>query len=66
MDKDIIIEILTNLYSRTLDDNQEDIEFITKWVMKRHCALLGILVDKGLIALDEYNETLASLEEETK
>lgn len=66
MDKSFIANLLTDLYTRTVNDNKEDMELIMKQVATYHSVILSILIGNELITLEEYKKLLESVEKEMK
>lgn len=66
MDKSFIANLLTDLYTRTVNDNKEDMELIIKQVATYHSVILSILIGNELITLEEYKKLLENVEKEMK
>lgn len=66
MDKSFITNLLTDLYTRTVNDNKEDMELIMKQVATYHSVILSILIGNELITLEEYKKLLEDVEKEMK
>lgn len=66
MDKSFIANLLTDLYTRTVNDNKEDMELIMKQVATYHSVILSILIGNELITLEEYKKLLENVEKEMK
>lgn len=66
MDKNVFAELLTDLYSRTVNDNKEDMDLIMKQMLSFHSVILSILISHNLITLDEYKKLLEDVEKEIK